>query len=96
MLKKSIFSQKIDIYSDSIYAKSMFVVSFWRHNVTWKSACFPAPERGDFSKNSDVLKLVGRVSLVRLMGWWDWFERNRITTALMISDTTKLMMSRFS
>ncbi len=30
-----------------------------------------------------------------LVSWWDWFERNGITTALMISDTTKLMMSRF-
>jgi hypothetical protein len=29
------------------------------------------------------------------MGWWDWFERNGITIALMISDTAKLMMSRF-
>ena len=29
------------------------------------------------------------------MGWWDWFERNGIATALMISDTTKLMMSKF-
>jgi hypothetical protein len=24
---------------------------------------------------------------MRLMGWWDWFERNEITIALMISDT---------
>jgi hypothetical protein len=29
------------------------------------------------------------------MSWWDWFKRNGITTALMISDTAKLMMSRF-
>jgi hypothetical protein len=46
------------------------------------------------SKNSDVLQLVGRV-IFCAMSWWDWFERNGITTALMISDTTKLMMSRF-
>jgi len=26
-------------------------------NVTCKLRCFPAPERGDFSKNSDVLQL---------------------------------------
>jgi len=25
------------------------------------------------------------------MGWWDWFERNGITTALMVIDTTKLI-----
>ncbi len=24
------------------------------HCVTWKSGCFPAPERGDFSKNSGI------------------------------------------
>ena len=41
------------------------------------------------------MQFVGRVPFVRLMGWWDWSERNGITTALMISDTTKLMMSRF-
>ncbi len=40
-------------------------------------------------------QFVGRATFVRLMGWWDWPERNGITTALMISDTTKLMMSRF-
>jgi len=28
--------------------------------VTWKSGCFPAPERGDFSKNSGFLQLVQR------------------------------------
>ena len=27
------------------------------HDVTWKSECFPAPERGDFSKNSGILQL---------------------------------------
>ena len=27
------------------------------HNVTWKSECFLAPERGDFSKNSGILQL---------------------------------------
>jgi len=26
-------------------------------NVTWKSGCFPAPERGDFLKNSGILQL---------------------------------------
>ncbi len=31
----------------------------------------------------------------RLMGWWEWFERNGITTALMISDTAKLVISGF-
>ena len=41
-----------------------FVVSKWRHDVTWKSGCFSAPERGDFSKNSDVLLLLERVSFV--------------------------------
>jgi hypothetical protein len=34
------------------------------HNVTWKSGCFPAPERGDISKNSDVfLKLNVKLSI---------------------------------
>ena len=27
------------------------------HNVTWKLRYFPAPERGDFSKNFGILKL---------------------------------------
>jgi len=70
-------------------------VKFPRSTCPWKSGCFPAPERGDFSKNSDVLQLVGRVTFLCLMGWWGWFERNGIATALMISDTTKLMMSKF-
>jgi len=26
-------------------------------DVTWKSGCFPAPERGDFLKNSGILQL---------------------------------------
>jgi hypothetical protein len=26
------------------------------HDVTWKSGCFPVPERGDFAKNSGILK----------------------------------------
>jgi len=33
------------------------VVTKWRHNVTWKSGCFSAPERGNFLKNSGVLEL---------------------------------------
>ena len=38
------------------------------HNVTWKSGCFPAFERGDFSENSGILQptkmgLLGRVSV---------------------------------
>ena len=32
--------------------------TFWSHNVTWKSGCFPAPERGDCSKNSGILQIV--------------------------------------
>ncbi len=27
------------------------------HDVTWKSGCFPAFERGDFSKKSGILQL---------------------------------------
>jgi hypothetical protein len=27
------------------------------HNVTWKSECFSASERGGFSKNSGILQL---------------------------------------
>ena len=38
------------------------------HDVTWKSGCFPVLERGDFSKNSDVLKLLGRVLFVLTCG----------------------------
>jgi len=34
------------------------VVTKWSHDVTWKSGCFPAHEKGDFSKNSDVLQLM--------------------------------------
>jgi len=32
-------------------------VSFWRHNVTWKTERFLAPERGGFWKNSGILQL---------------------------------------
>jgi len=39
------------------------VESFWRHNVTWKSGCFQAPERGDFSKNSGILQLNVKLSI---------------------------------
>jgi hypothetical protein len=28
------------------------------HVVTWKSGCFPAPERDDFSRNSGILQLM--------------------------------------
>ena len=28
------------------------------HDVTWKSGCFTAPERGEFLKNSGVLQIV--------------------------------------
>ena len=34
------------------------VVSKWSQEVTWSSRCFSTPERGDFSKNSDVLQLM--------------------------------------
>jgi len=53
------------------------VVTFWRHDVTWKSGCFSAFERGDFLKNSGILQPVGRVLFVRLIGWWDRFEEFR-------------------
>ncbi len=33
------------------------MVSFWRHDVTWKLWCFSVLERGDYSKNSDILQL---------------------------------------
>jgi len=42
---QSIFPQKIDIYSDSISAKSTFVETFWRHDVTEKLGCFLAPKK---------------------------------------------------
>ncbi len=35
------------------------------HDVTVESWYFSAPERGDISKNSDVLQLVERVTFVR-------------------------------
>jgi len=38
-----------DIYSDSIWAKSGSVETFWRHNVTVFSRRFSAPERDDFA-----------------------------------------------
>jgi hypothetical protein len=40
------------------------VETFWRHDVTWKSGCFPAPERSDFSKNSIIFNLQK----------WDYFK----------------------
>ena len=39
--------------------------TFWCHNVTCKSGCFSVLGRGDFSRNSDILQLVGRVLFVR-------------------------------
>jgi hypothetical protein len=65
--EKSVFPQKINIYSDSIQANMIFVVTKiqanmifvvtkWRQTVTWKSGCFSAPERGDFLKNSGILQ----------------------------------------
>jgi hypothetical protein len=36
-------------------AKSIFVVSFWPHNVTVKSGCFLASERGDLPERLDWL-----------------------------------------
>ena len=33
------------------------IVRLLDHNVTWKLWCFPALERGDFTKNSGVLQL---------------------------------------
>jgi len=32
--KKSVFTQRIDIYSDLVWAKLGFVVTKWRHTVT--------------------------------------------------------------
>jgi len=32
------------------------------HDVTWKSGCFSATERGDFLKSSDIMQLVGRAT----------------------------------
>ncbi len=89
--KTLIVPQKSDIYSDWIEAKLTFVVTKWWQDVTWKLWCFSAHERGDFSRNSGVLQCTKMESffeefwhfatrwkgdfLVRLMGWWDWFER---------------------
>ena len=39
--------------------------SKWRHDVTWKSGCFSAPERDDISKNADVLQLSDIDNLIR-------------------------------
>ena len=36
--------------------------------VTMSFRCFVACEKGDFSKNSDVLQFVRRVAFMRLMG----------------------------
>jgi len=34
------------------------VVTKWSHDVTWKSGCFSASERGDFLKNYGILQNV--------------------------------------
>jgi hypothetical protein len=37
---------------------------------------FCKPRKWDrFSNNSDVLQLVGKMTFVRPMGWWDWSGR---------------------
>ena len=45
--------------------------------------------------NLDGLAAGGKGAFCATDGLVEWFERNGITIALMISDTTKLMMSRF-
>ena len=50
------------------------------HDVTWKSVFFPAPERGDFSKESGILQIGERgpascAAQRSWIGWWDWSRR---------------------
>ena len=51
----SIFTQNINIYSDSIKAKLAFVVTKWWQDVTWKLWCFLAPEIDDLRTLSNSL-----------------------------------------
>jgi len=46
------FWQIFKVWSLHQPSNMIIVVSKWCHNVTWKSGCFPAPERGGFPKNS--------------------------------------------
>ncbi len=39
------------------------------HDVTWKSGCFPAFERGDFLNNSGILQLA-KLGLFRVASCW--------------------------
>jgi len=47
-------------------------VSKWYHNVTWKSGCFSAPERGGF------LKISGILQLIKMGPFWGSFVRSSI------------------
>ncbi len=51
------------------------------HNVTWKSGCFSAPERGDFSKNSEVLQLflTSTISSGLILRWEILLESEKIS-----------------
>jgi len=52
----------------------VFVVPFWCHDVTWKSGCFSAPERGDFPKNYGIFQLI---KLGPFWGHLLWFSANQ-------------------
>jgi len=51
------FSAKFEVWCFHNSSNLTSVETFWCHDVTWKSGCFPAPERGDFLKNFGILKL---------------------------------------
>ncbi len=54
--------------------KYLFFVNHGRHDVIVKSGCFSAPERGDFSKNSDILPLNVKLSIsIYLSSGGQWF-----------------------
>jgi len=65
-----IFRQKTHVCFRHIWVKLVSVVSKWSQDVPLSWRCFPAHEKGYFSKNSDVLQFEGKVPFVLLMGWW--------------------------
>ena len=59
--KSFVFWQIFEVWCFHQSSNLASVETFWWQAVTYKSGCLPAPEKGDISKNSDILQLVGRV-----------------------------------
>jgi hypothetical protein len=55
--KICIYPQEFKVWCFHQSSNLASVVTKWRHDVTWKSGCFPAPERGDLRQKSTIVGL---------------------------------------